>query len=77
MGGSGLTRWRLLGALGGAGAVVLGAGAMSSAVANDGWRAVETPTGGALYDAAYASDGPYAVGSGGTVRRRDTGTRAA
>lgn len=71
MGGTGLTRRRLLGVLGGAGATALGAGAVSNAMANDGWSVVETPTGNALYDAAYAGSTPYAVGGSGVLLRRD------
>ncbi len=49
-----------------------GAGAAmgTTAAAESGWRTVETPVDGALYDVERTSAGVYAVGGGGVVIRR-------
>jgi len=41
--------------------------------AEEGWTAVESPTGNTLYDVAYTADGAYAVGAGGVVVERTPG----
>jgi hypothetical protein len=57
-------------------ATALLAGVPATAAADDGWTAVETPTGNTLYDVTYTTAGAYAVGGGGIVlERTDTGWR--
>ncbi|GAD53186.1 hypotheical protein [Halarchaeum acidiphilum MH1-52-1] len=73
MGQTILTRRRLLGALGGAGAAALGVAATTGASANDRWGAVVSPTGESLHDVSHTSGTAYAVGSSGRVLRRVAG----
>lgn len=74
MGGTGLTRRRMLGALGGAGAAALGGFAVTNATANSDWTVVGSPTGNSIYDVAYAGSKPYAVGSSGSMFARSNGS---
>lgn len=73
MGGTVLTRRRVLGALGGAGAAALGVAATSGVSADDEWHAVGSPTGNALNDVTHTAGMAYAVGSSGLVLRRVAG----
>ncbi|GGM73410.1 photosystem II stability/assembly factor-like uncharacterized protein [Halarchaeum rubridurum] len=73
MGGTALTRRRVLGALGGVGAAALGVAATTGASADDEWNAVGSPTGNAINDVTHTSGMAHAVGSSGLVLRRVAG----
>lgn len=64
-----MTRRRFLGASTAAAALVT-VPTVASASDPGTWSTVETPTSNTLYDVAYAADGAYAVGGGGSLLRR-------
>ena len=64
------TRRTFLRGTGAATAAIAGIPLTASAEDDTGWTVAETPTGNTLYDVAYATDGAYAVGTGGVVLER-------
>lgn len=72
MGGSRYTRRRVIEAAGvaGLGGVI---GTASTAVAQQGWTKVDSPTGNSINDVEHADSGPTACGTGGEIHHRRKG----